>query len=217
MKTVTVNLIDNSDKTSKSKAVKVRKTSSEVKGQIFGFIALLCVLIVFAACFGGWIFMKKQTSDMEKKLVKFNKELDELRQEEARLSEYKDNLEKEKEVAEYKILVLNRLNNSFLPWSNVLKEISSKIPKDIIVSKIEKTGTSAQSEIFPILKISGMISARNKKIEPLTEISLFIFNINEEAEKENLLLSEAKISKLEFDEKTKIYEFEFETTVKNKK
>lgn len=215
MKTVNINLTDRSNKKS---GLKKTKNFPNARKQIFAYILLSGILIVFAASFGGRMFVEKMNSKLDKKLTILNRNLEELKKEESRLSEFKDDLTKKKEAAEYKILVLNKVNNFFLPWSEVLKEISLKIPKDIIILKIEKinsSGKSVQNIGTPKLKLSGIISAKNRKKEPLSVISLFIFNINEN-ENENTLLSKAKISKLQFDEKTRAYEFEIETSVTRK-
>lgn len=210
METVTINLTDYSRKKS---GFKKPKNADNVQKQIFAYIILAGILVVFAACFGGRMFTEKMNTNLDKKLTALKKDTEILKQEEEKLSQFKDNLKKEKEAAEYKILTLNKINNFFLPWSEVLKEISAKIPKDIIVLKIEKTnssGKTVQDLSTPKLKISGIISAKGQSHKPLSLISLFIFNLNENKES---VLSNAKISKLDFDDKTKSYEFEIETSV----
>lgn len=220
MKTININLIGDSGKKSKLNIKKAKtKKPSDARNEIFAYILLIGVIVVFAASFGGWLLVKKMSSNTNLKITKLNENIETLKEEEQELIEYRENLNKNKKIAEFKIVVLDRINTSFLPWSSVLKEISLKIPKDIIVNKIEKLNSSnnskenAQEAIK--LKISGIIPTRNKKLEPLTLISLFIFNINDNVSKPNSLLSKAKISKLEFDDKSRVYEFEIETSVNN--
>lgn len=213
MKTINVNLIGDLGKTSKINIKKARKNnSSEAKNQLFAYIFLICILIIFTSSLGGWLVIRKMTSSVDKKIVKLNSNLTALREQETKLSEFQTNLKKEKEIIELKLVIQKQLNSSFFPWSNVLKEIAYKIPKNVIVTKIEKTqGTDVieRSDTL-LLKISG-ITSDNKELQPLTSISLFIFNLNKN---ENSLLTNAKISKLEFNDKTKAYEFEVETLVK---
>ena len=213
MKTININLIGDSGKTSKQNIKEAKKRNSfDTKNQLLAYIMIISVLVVFAASMGGWFLVKQMTSALDRKLIKLNENLNTLQEQETLLSAFRKNLKKEKEITEFKIVIKKQLNNSFFPWSAVLREIADKIPKDIIVLKIEKEGTlrqSRQQDASLKLEISGIIPA-NKKLQPLTAISLFIFNLNEN---QNSLLSNAKISKLEFNDKTRTYEFQIETSV----
>ena len=213
MKTININLIGDSGKTSKQNIKEAKKRNSfDTKNQLLAYIMIISVLVVFASSMGGWVLVKQMTSALDRKLIKLNENLNTLQEQETLLSAFRKNLKKEKEITEFKIVIKKQLNNSFFPWSDVLREIADKIPKDIIVLKIEKEGTlrqSRQQDASLKLEISGIIPA-NKKLQPLTAISLFIFNLNEN---QNSLLSNAKISKLEFNDKTRTYEFQIETSV----
>lgn len=213
MKTININLIGDSGKTSKQNIKEAKKRNSfDTKNQLLAYIMIISVLVVFASSMGGWVLVKQMTSALDRKLIKLNENLNTLQEQETLLSAFRKNLKKEKEITEFKIVIKKQLNNSFFPWSAVLREIADKIPKDIIVLKIEKEGTlrqSRQQDASLKLEISGIIPA-NKKLQPLTAISLFIFNLNEN---QNSLLSNAKISKLEFNDKTRTYEFQIETSV----
>lgn len=215
MKTININLIGDLRKISKTNLKKVKKEPSlDTRNQLLSYILIIGVLIIFTASIGGWFLVKQMTSNLDKKLVKLNENLNTLREQETQLSLFRKNLKNEKEITELKIVIQNQLNNTFFPWSGVLKEIAAKIPKEIIVLKIEKLGNtrpSRNSDNSIKLNISGIISA-NKKQEPLMAISLFIFNLNENP---NSLLTNAKISKLDFNDKTKAYEFEIETSINN--
>ena len=215
MKTIKINLIGDSGKTSKQNIKEAKKRNSfDTRNQLLAYIMIISVLVVFAASMGGWFLVKQMTSSLDKKLIKLNENLNTLQEQETLLSAFRKNLKKEKEITEFKIVIRKQLNSSFFPWSAVLREIADNIPKDIIVLKIEKEGTLRQSrqQDAPLkLEISGIIPA-NKKLQPLTAISLFIFNLNEN---QNSLLSKAKISKLEFNDKTRTYEFQIETSVNN--
>ena len=214
MKTININLIGDLRKTSKTNPIAKKGSSLDTKNQIVAYILIIGVFLVFTACMGGWFLVKQMTSNLDKKLVKLNENLNTLKEQETQLSLFRKNLKKEKEITELKIMIQSQLNNTFFPWSNVLQEIAAKIPKDIIVLKIEKQGKAKQSgktDSSLKLKISGIIPT-NKKQEPLTAISLFIFNLNDN---QNSLLSNAKISKLDFNDKTKAYEFEIETSIRS--
>ncbi|MEI8388717.1 MAG: hypothetical protein WCG23_02405 [bacterium] len=215
MKTIKINLIGDSGKTSKQNIKESKKRNSfDTRNQLLAYIMIISVLVVFAASMGGWLLVKQMTSALDRKLIKLNENLNTLQEQETLLSAFRKNLKKEKEITEFKIVIKKQLNNSFFPWSAVLREIADKIPKDIIVLKIEKEGTLRQSrqQDAPLkLEISGIIPA-NKKLQPLTAISLFIFNLNES---QNSLLSNAKISKLEFNDKTRTYEFQIKTSINN--
>jgi len=188
----------------------------EVKHQIYAYILIIIILVVFAASFGGLMIIRKMTSNLDKNIIKLDKELKLLKEQENTATEFKKNLQKEKETAEFKILIQKQINNNFIIWSNVLKEIGDKIPKNIIIQKIEKEGSTKKSKTEAEsvkLKISGLTSA-NKTLKPFMSISLFIFNLNDS---ENSFFSDTKISKLEFNEKAKTYEFEIETSMKKPK
>ena len=214
MKTISINLIGDLRKTSKTNPIAKKGSSIDTRNQIYAYILIIGVLITFTASMGGWFLVRQMTSNLDKKLVQLNENLTTLRAQETQLSLFRKNLKKEKEITELKIMIQNQLNNTFFPWSAVLQEIAVKIPKDIIVLKIEKQGKAKQSgktDSSLKLKISGIIPT-NKKQEPLTAISLFIFNLNDN---QNSLLSNAKISKLDFNDKTRAYEFEIETSIRS--
>ena len=214
MKTISINLIGDLRKTSKTNPIAKKGSSLDTRNQILAYILIIGVFIVFTASMGGWFLVRQMTSNLDKKLVQLNENLTTLRAQETQLSLFRKNLKKEKEITELKIMIQNQLNNTFFPWSAVLQEIAVKIPKDIIVLKIEKQGKAKQSgktDSSLKLKISGIIPT-NKKQEPLTAISLFIFNLNDN---QNSLLSNAKISKLDFNDKTRAYEFEIETSIRS--
>jgi len=214
LKTISINLIGDLRKTSKTNPIAKKGSSLDTRNQILAYILIIGVFIVFTASMGGWFLVRQMTSNLDKKLVQLNENLTTLRAQETQLSLFRKNLKKEKEITELKIMIQNQLNNTFFPWSAVLQEIAVKIPKDIIVLKIEKQGKAKQSgktDSSLKLKISGIIPT-NKKQEPLTAISLFIFNLNDN---QNSLLSNAKISKLDFNDKTRAYEFEIETSIRS--
>jgi len=215
LKTININLIGDFKKTSKTDPKAKKGSSVDARNQIYAYILIIGVFIVFTAGIGGWFLVKQMTSNLDRKLVKLNEKLNTLNQQETQLSLFRKNLKKEKEITELKIMIQSQLNNTFFPWSGVLQEIATKIPKYIIVLKIEKEGNirrSGKTDSSLKLKISGIIPA-NKKQEPLMAISLFIFNLNDN---QNSLLSNAKISKLDFNDKTKTYEFEIETSIRQK-
>lgn len=210
MKTININLIGDLGRTSKINVKKAAKKSSlDAKNQIFAYILLISILVVFAGSLGGWLLIRKMTHHLDRNLIKLSENINTLKEQETRLSNFREDLNKEKQATEFKIVIQKQFNSSFFPWSNVLREIAAKIPKDIIVTKIEKN----QEENGLQLKISGMTSP-NQKIYPLTAVSLFIFNLNNN---QKALLSNAKISKLEFNDKTKAYEFEIDTLVQQDK
>jgi len=214
LKTISINLIGDLRKTSKTNPIAKKGSSLDTRNQILAYILIIGVFIVFTASMGGWFLVRQMTSNLDKKLVQLNENLTTLRAQETQLSLFRKNLKKEKEITELKIMIQNQLNNTFFPWSAVLQEIAVKIPKDIIVLKIEKEGKAQKSRKTDDslkLKISGIIPT-NKKQEPLTAISLFIFNLNDN---QNSLLSNAKISKLDFNDKTRAYEFEIETSIRS--
>lgn len=214
MKTININLIGDLGKTLKINRSRVKKAhSEEAKNQLIAYVLIIGVLMVFAASVGGWLLVRTMTANLDKKLIKLNNSLNLLKEQETQLSDFRQNLNKEKVITEFKIVVQKQLNDSFFPWSSVLQEIAAKIPKEIIVQKIEKSKGSESSKSktnLPKLKISGMVSA-NKKPAPIVAVSLFIFNLNE---KPDSLLSNAKITKLQFNDKTQAYEFEIETSIR---
>lgn len=211
MKTIKINLIGDLGKASKTGVKEAGiSNSSEAGNQILAYILVVAVLMVFAASFGGWMLVRQMTSNLNKNLANLQQDLNSLREEETKLSEFRKSLKKEKEITELKVAAQKQFNSSFLPWSGILREIASNIPKDIIILKIEKQGSAKQQQDSIKLNISGIIPS-GKKPDSLTSISLFIFNLNENPES---LLSDAKITKLDFNDKTRAYEFEIETSLR---
>lgn len=214
MKTIKINLIGDLGKIAKVNVKDATKrVSFDTRTQIFSYILIIGVFVLFSASVGSWLLVKQMTSNLDRKHAKLNESLNILREQETVLSNFRQDLKKEKEITEYKIVIQKQLNSSFFPWSSVLQEIATKIPKDIVVLKIEKEGGSKKikkQDGSLKMKISGIIP-ENKKMEPLMAVSLFIFNLNENT---NTLLSNAKISKLEFNDKTRVYEFEVETSIR---
>lgn len=213
MKTVNINLIGDLGKISKINTKNATAKGSFTEGNpVIAYIVLTAILVIFASVFGGWLLVRNMTSNLDKNLMALNEKLNTLKDRETQLSNFRQDLKKENEISKFKIIVQKQLNDSFFPWSSVLKEIADKIPKNIIVQKIEKNGSAIMTDRQQdslTLKISGIIPA-DKQPGGLTIISLFIFNLNQN---KNSLLSNAKISKLEFNDKTKAYEFEIETSV----
>lgn len=212
MKTININLIGELRKNLKTNNKNAKISSLDAKNQILAYILIIGIMIIFAACAGGWLLVRTMSSNLDKKLIRLNNNLDLLREEESQLSAFKKSLNKEKEITRYKIVIQKQLNAAFFPWSTVLQKIASKIPRDIVVQKIEKSNETGKSknQINSLkLNISGIIST-DRKPNPIVAVSLFIFNLNENP---NSLLSNAKITKLEFNDKTRAYEFKIETSV----
>lgn len=211
MKTINVNLIGNLGKASKTSYEEAKKKNRlDSKSQIFAWILIVVTLITFSVGFGGWFAVRQMTLRLNNKLNELESNLAKLNSHSDELTIFRKNLKRDKEIAELKITVQKQINDSFFPWSDILKEIAAKIPKNIIVQKIEKYGNTKDSSFN--LKITGIIPG-NKKNKPLMTISLFIFSLNNNA---NSLLSDAKISRLEFNDKTQAYEFELETSMMKK-
>lgn len=212
LKTININLIGDSGKTLKANLKKTnlkeanKENSFDARSRIFSYILIIAAIVIFTAGLGGWLLVGTMTSHLDKKLTKLEENLKILKEKETQLSDFRKSLKKEKEITKFKILVQKQLNSSFFPWGAVLKEISVKIPKDMIILKIEKTGNTGQireNASAIALNISGIIPP-NAKQQPLITLSLFIFNLNDS---QNSLFSNAKISKLNFNDKTKTYEF----------
>jgi len=216
LKTIKINLSGELKKNiNTSNSIKLQ-ANPDTKNEFIAYIAMVCIMVVFFASVGGWLLTKQFTKNLDEKLVKLNHKLNSLREEETALAAYGNDLKKEKQAVEYKILVQNQLDDAYFCWSSVLKEIAEKIPREIIVQKIDKTGggkkSKTNSDSFK-MKISGIVPP-NKKIEPIMAVSLFIYNLNEN---KNSLLTGARISKFGFNDKTGVYEFEVETSINTKK
>jgi len=207
LKTININLIGTLGKTQKSKD-KLSGKYSNAGTQIYSWILVIATLIVFVISFGSWIAVKNMSQKLSQNLSKVENNIINIEKEETRLNLYRKGLKNDKEAAELKLVIRKTIEASFLPWKDILGEIAEKIPKDVVVLNIEKAG-NPKDEIFG-LKISGIIPA-NKKIKPLITASLFIFNLNNDT---NSLLYDAKITNLNFNEKTQAYEFEIETSIK---
>jgi len=216
LKTIKINLSGDLKKNIKPGNVIKLQANSDSKNHFIAYISIVCIMVVFCASVGGWLLTKQFSKEMEKKTVNLNHKLNTLREEEAKLAAFGNDLKKEKQIVEYKIVVQNQLDDSYFCWSSVLKEIAEKIPREIIVQKIDKTGEGKKSRAnldSMKIKISGVVPA-NRKIEPLMAVSLFIYNLNEQKDS---LLTSARISKFGYNDKTDVFEFEIETSINAKK
>lgn len=215
MKTIEINLIGELRKTSKAVGLELKQETLDTKTRIL-VIAILCsVLVIFTTSFGVWFFAQLYASKHLTELNSLKAEHAILTTERNKLAAQRKNLQEHLRVAKFKQLVRNQINDAYIPWSLILKDLAFKLPQDIVLFNIEKTGTRGRGQTASVsLKISGVIPANNphspSQIGPLTAISFLILNINED---EKSLLSNAKVNSIDYDAEISAYKFEVEATV----
>lgn len=208
MKTININLIGELNQAPEYNKTVIKKDNLDAGAKIFVVVFLVGVFVIFIASFATWLVMSGLCAKNKPVFSKLKAEHQELKKEETKLSAYQKNLQKDLAVAKFKLFAKDQVDNTFIPWSLVLRDLATRIPKNIVVLDIDKTSagrTGGSNE----LRITGLVPAgKNKK--PITAISFFILNINEGKDS---LLSNAQIGRLEYKDETNIYEFEIKAKV----
>ena len=75
---------------------------------------------------------------MNKLKVEHNK----IKKQETKLSIYSKDLNNKKKIINLKLLAREQINNLFIPWSLILEDLASKVPKNVIVLDIDKLTSS---------------------------------------------------------------------------
>lgn len=214
MKTININLKGELGRVPKASRAKIQQDELDTKTKLIFIISLAGIIVILASSFGVWMLTKKVNKTSKIELAKLHTEHENLQKEEKKLILYNKNLKEQKKLAEYKFLAKEQINDLFIPWSAVLKDLASKVPKDVIILNIAKTSRRGASTK---LNISGIIPAgktyskyASSGSKPLTAISFLILNINED---KNSLLNNAKIQNIKYKNKTDVYEFDIEANV----
>ncbi|OGI02167.1 MAG: hypothetical protein A2Y25_04825 [Candidatus Melainabacteria bacterium GWF2_37_15] len=205
MKTININLIGEYAKTVKTSPLELEKDTLDSKTRFAVIAIILGTLITLALSFGVWLIAKNMAQKSEMTLNKLKTELAELQQEEAALSAYQKDLENKKKIAKIKLRAQEQINSLFIPWSQILDNLTVKVPKHVIITDITKVAIGKNSNK---LEISGVVSA---KVKPITAISFLILNINEDV---NSLLTNAKIVNIKYGKEADLYEFQIETELR---
>lgn len=208
MKTININLIGEFAKTVKTKRLEFKEDNLDSRTRIMVIASIIGIFIVLATSFGVWLVVKNMNVAADKNLKKLKMQLTDLQTEEKILSAYTRDIKNKKKIAELKLLAREQIAQLTFPWSEVLLDLAKKIPKSIIITEMKKM---AAGKAFSKLTISGIVSAKET---PLTEVSFFILNINQD---ENSLLKEAEIKALRYEEDSKAYEFEIEAQLRKPK
>ncbi len=213
MKTININLIGEFAKAPEYNRAVIKKDDLNTSTRLIMVILLVGILITFVTSFGIWFITDLLGRSSKAELKKLKTEHEQLEEEQTRLVIYRKNLQNDLTVAHLKYLARKQINNSFVPWSAVLKELATKIPKNIIISNIDKAGICSTG-CSNRLTISGMVPAsKNTRSKPFTTVSFLILNINED---KNSLLFDAQIKKVEYEEDSRFYRFEIEAGIRKK-
>jgi len=208
LKTVNINLIGEFKKTIKSGRIEIKQDTLDSKTKFAVISFTIGTFVLLAASFGVWFAAENLSQRSKRNLEELGIQFTKLKSEEAFLAAYTNDLKNKKKAAEWKLLAKEQVDSLFIPWSSILSDLATKVPKKIIITDIKKN-SSRQGDNS--LKISGLVSAEEK---PLTAVSFFILNLNEDAAS---LLTNAKIGKLEFDKDSELYKFEIETNLRKTK
>jgi len=217
LKTININLIGELHKAPEYNKNVIQKDNLDTGTKIFVVVFLVGIFVVFILSFGTWLIANNLCGKHIPELTGLKAKHQALKDEETELSNYKKNLQKNLEIARFKLLAKEQVNNTFIPWSIVLKDLASKIPKNIVVLDIDKMNSGRQGNGSNELRISGIVPACTKssrvgsmKIKPFTAVSFLILNINED---KNSFMGNAKIGRIEYKDEKDVYEFEIKTNV----
>ena len=213
MKTINVNLVGELHMAPEYNKKVIRKDNLNARTKIFVVIFLVVILVTFILGFSFWLFTNTMCGKYRPELQKLQASHRTLKSEEQELAKYNKNLKNALKIAKFKLLAKEQINQTFIPWSEVLKDLASKIPRDIIITDVKKTTSSSSSGVNK-LNITGMVPANKSTIKPITTVSFLILNINED---KNSFLGNAEIKKVEYNPELNIYEFEVSTNVYSSK
>lgn len=215
MKTIDINLIGEFDKAPEYNKSVIRKDHLDTSTRVIMMAFLIGVFVTFVISFGVWLIADNLGKNHSVELKKLKTELQKLEKEKTKMSIFRTNLQQDLKTAKFKLLAKNQINDSFIPWSSVLKELAAKIPRNIIISDIDKSASRRTSGNINRLSISGIVPVSgSSRVKPFTTVSFLILNINED---KYSLLYDAEIKKIEYDLKADIYSFEIETGIHKEK
>ncbi len=212
MKTININLIGELDKAPEFNKAVIKKDNLDASTKIFIIIYLIGIFVVFVFGFGIWLIADNLGKKHSIELKALKDEQQKLSKEHTELSIYRKNLQEDLEIAKFKQIARNQINSSFIPWSSILKELATKVPRNVIVSSIDKTSFNRSKTSVNRLSISGIVPASSRsRVKPFTAVSFLILNINEDKDS---LLYDAEIKTVEYKTETNIYEFVIETGIR---
>lgn len=226
MRTIEINLIGELNK----KALKLKPETKSVadvdpKTRLISVVMVVASALVFMLSFGGWLatnyLTQKANDDLENLKAQHEKIKGELEQ----VKEINKNIKDEKQTLELQALAQTIINDSFVPWHNILSDLSNTIPPGIEVQKIYRTDSTLSTvDVDPDnaqkpkdnfgLAIEGRVNTSVAgKVSPISLISFFILNINENTAI-NSHLYNSKVTKLKHEPAKNAYEFSIESRVK---
>jgi len=220
LKTININLIGNSAKTSKKAKPQLKifkNTNFEIKTIAVVTIISSCVILGISA--GIWFMIDLSVKRNLSELYNLKIENENLEKDFTKLTLTQKDIQKEKKILELKSLARERLDNLILPWNRILTDIGISIPKELTISKIyasAKTNflfSSQDQNTEKTILIEGQIDPQKVSQNPLSALSYFVLNINENLPSDTPLY-DSIIKSVSLSPTSGIYEFKIEAKIK---
>lgn len=203
MKTIDINLIGNISKSS-DKTIALIEDIDE-RARFISIVAVTGAFSVFIVCTGIWGGSFYLSQKFNSDLTKLKSRNEKLNMELANANLTLKNLQEQKKILDFELVAQKQIDGLSLSWHNILLDIASRIPKNIKITKINKS-SSDSTKFDTNLEIEGKMDSEGFKISPLEAVSYLVLNINEN-HSENSYLSNAVVKKIEYEEKEGLYNF----------
>lgn len=215
MKTININLIDDTIKESNKSRIEVLSDNDDIdpRVKLASIITIASVCIVFVISFGVWSISSIMLKKTDKELANLKVEHEKASVELSRLMSNHKSLEKQNKILNLKLGVQKTIKSSVLPWHRILLDVSRAVPKNVKISEISEAQENQNDDQNSMITIKGEVSSNRTKNDSLKLISFLILNINNNAQP-NSTLEKAKIKKIDFDDNSNTYNFEIASALK---
>jgi len=215
LKTININLIDDTIKESNKSRIEVLSDNDDIdpRVKLASIITIASVCIVFVISFGVWSISSIMLKKTDKELANLKVEHEKASVELSRLMSNHKSLEKQNKILNLKLGVQKTIKSSVLPWHRILLDVSRAVPKNVKISEISEAQENQNDDQNSMITIKGEVSSNRTKNDSLKLISFLILNINNNAQP-NSTLEKAKIKKIDFDDNSNTYNFEIASALK---
>lgn len=216
--TISINLVNKGNKSSKKIRKSLRKEDIEPKIKLISVILVISSCIIFSLSGATWLVAHHYTKKFTRELGNLKLKNEQLNLELDKTSFDYKKLEQDRKILELKLLAYNQIKSNWISWHKILNDIPKIVPKDIKITEISKINevsmaSSSNTDTVPFVTIKGKIPEKVKG-DPVQLISYFALNINEHPSLK-LSLSDASIKTVDHKDKDHLYEFSIEAQVES--
>lgn len=213
MKVIDINLIGEYGKNKNAFKVKRSVLSKEKidpkTRELSKMIAIVgCLFLALSLVSWGYVSYISQNKEAELKELK--KTYQELEPELKKVSSQQKSSKIKKRILELKLVARDTINEKFISWHNILRDIASAVPREVQIKEITRVQGRGKNATGSNINIKGLINA--DKSGALRLVSYFVLNINSNTSNSSLL-NNAVIDTIKFDEQTGLYDFSINVKV----